>query len=93
MISDCNILVNHNHGIQISNFIKNDLLIKECAIDDNFCDGINISSTIKPTDSYSFKQSHNFNNDQITITPLGLNEIHERNIVKNKIIQSSEFTN
>lgn len=31
------------HGIEVKNYQSNDMIIEDCTIEDNFCDGINIS--------------------------------------------------
>lgn len=43
-IRDSLIQMNQNHGIEIVNYHKNELRIQNCSIEDNFCDGVHVSS-------------------------------------------------
>lgn len=36
--------MNQMHGLELLNYQKNNLIVNNCIIEDNFCDGIFISS-------------------------------------------------
>ena len=49
LIKECIVQMNQMHGLELLNFQKNtDLIIDKCLIEDNFCDGINVSSSDSP---------------------------------------------
>jgi len=43
-IEGCTFSMNQMHGLEVLNYQRNDLIVSNCQIEDNFCDGVLVSS-------------------------------------------------
>eukprot|EP00347_Sterkiella_histriomuscorum_P008885 403343373 len=67
-IEECQIQMNQMHGIEIIGYKENDLIISDCTILDNFCDGINLSAEDLGDQDQLSRQQTNQSNDGDPLT-------------------------